>query len=153
MSYSQVPQIKRDALVALYNSTDGANWTDNTGWLGEAGTECSWFGVTCSSGSVTGIDLFSNCLSGSIPKEIWVLTKITSLNLGYNYFFIGRKTPKERGLTGEILRELGNLGNLTYLNLGWNNLTGTIPNELGKLTKLKTIFLAWTQLSGLVPEG
>ena len=21
------------ALVALYNSTDGANWTDNSGWL------------------------------------------------------------------------------------------------------------------------
>ena len=93
-SYAQIPQIERDALVALYNSTDGANWTDNTGWLGEAGTECSWFGVTCSSGSVTGIDLFSNCLSGSIPKEIWVLTKITSLNLGYNYFFIGRKNTE-----------------------------------------------------------
>ena len=46
-AYSQVPQIERDALIALYNSTDGANWTDNTGWLGEAGTECSWFGVRC----------------------------------------------------------------------------------------------------------
>ena len=46
-SYAQVPQIERDALIALYNSTDGANWTDNTGWLGEAGTECSWFGVRC----------------------------------------------------------------------------------------------------------
>jgi hypothetical protein len=34
MAYSQVPQIERDALVALYNSTDGANWTENTGWLG-----------------------------------------------------------------------------------------------------------------------
>jgi len=30
-SYAQVPQIERDALIALYNSTDGANWTDNTG--------------------------------------------------------------------------------------------------------------------------
>ena len=46
-SYAQIPQIERDALIALYNSTDGANWTDNTGWLGEAGTECSWFGIRC----------------------------------------------------------------------------------------------------------
>ena len=46
-SYAQIPQIERDALIALYNSTDGANWTDNMGWLGEAGTECSWFGVRC----------------------------------------------------------------------------------------------------------
>ncbi|MBM87009.1 MAG: hypothetical protein CMQ41_01390, partial [Gammaproteobacteria bacterium] len=48
VSYSQVPQIERDALVALYNSTGGANWRDNTGWLGAAGTECDWYGVTCS---------------------------------------------------------------------------------------------------------
>ena len=40
--YAQIPLIERDALVALYNSIDVANWTDNTGWLGEAGTECSW---------------------------------------------------------------------------------------------------------------
>jgi hypothetical protein len=39
MAYSQVPQIERDALVALYNSTDGTNWTDNTGWMGAVGTE------------------------------------------------------------------------------------------------------------------
>ena len=176
-SYAQIPQIERDALVALYNSTDGANWTDNTGWMGAAGTECFWFGVTCTSGVVTQLSLGANSLTGTIPAELGNLTnltmlylnnnelvgeippelgnltKLTMLNLGYNYSFIGRKTPKEPGLTGEIPRELGNLVNLTYLNLGWNNLTGTIPNELGKLTKLRTIFLAWTQLSGPVPEG
>ena len=32
-SYAQVPQLERDALIALYNSSDGANWVDNTGWL------------------------------------------------------------------------------------------------------------------------
>ena len=53
VSHAQVPQIERDALIALYNSTDGANWTDKTGWLGEAGTECSWFGVTCTNESVS----------------------------------------------------------------------------------------------------
>jgi hypothetical protein len=46
-SYAQVQQIERDALIALYHSTVGANWADNTGRLGEAGTECSWFGVRC----------------------------------------------------------------------------------------------------------
>jgi hypothetical protein len=51
LSYAQVPQIERDALVALYNSTDGANWTDNTGWMGAAGTECLSFGVTYYTGS------------------------------------------------------------------------------------------------------
>ena len=31
---NRISQIQRDALVALYNSTDGANWKNNTGWLG-----------------------------------------------------------------------------------------------------------------------
>ena len=64
MSYSQVSQIERDALVALYNSTDGVNWTDNTGWMGAAGSECSWFGETFTSASITVINLYSNSLSG-----------------------------------------------------------------------------------------
>ena len=34
---------EREALIALYNSTNGPNWGHeyNGGWLGEAGTECS----------------------------------------------------------------------------------------------------------------
>ena len=52
-AYSQVPQIEREALIALYNSTDGDNWTTNTGWNGAAGTECDWYGVTCTSSVIT----------------------------------------------------------------------------------------------------
>lgn len=37
---------QRYGLTAFYFSTQGAEWTDNTGWLGE-GNECTWFGVTC----------------------------------------------------------------------------------------------------------
>jgi hypothetical protein len=33
VSHAQIPQIERDALVALYNSTVGPFWTDNTGCL------------------------------------------------------------------------------------------------------------------------
>ncbi len=29
---TQIPKVECDALVDLYNSTDGANWKDNTGW-------------------------------------------------------------------------------------------------------------------------
>lgn len=28
----QIPQTEFDALVELYNATDGPNWTKNTGW-------------------------------------------------------------------------------------------------------------------------
>ena len=61
---------EREALVALYNSTDGGNWTNNTGRL-LSDDPCGWFGVTCLSGrGVTEVSLDSNNLTGSIPAEL-----------------------------------------------------------------------------------
>ena len=37
-AYSAIPNTERDALLALYTSTNGANWAYNDGWLGAAGT-------------------------------------------------------------------------------------------------------------------
>ena len=42
-----IPAAERNALIDLYNSTNGPGWTYKTNWLGAAGTECSWDGVTC----------------------------------------------------------------------------------------------------------
>jgi len=72
----QVPQTERDALIVLYNSTVGANWADNTGWMGEVGTECDWYGVTCSSGSVQEISMPANNLIGSIPGLILIAAQL-----------------------------------------------------------------------------
>lgn len=37
---TQVPQSECEALVALYDSTDGANWYDSDGWL-QTDTPCN----------------------------------------------------------------------------------------------------------------
>ena len=139
-SYGQVPQIEREALVALYNSTDGANWKDNTGWLGEAGTECDWFGVTCSSGVVTRLIFPYNSLTGTIPTELGNLTSLTFLDLSRN------------SLTGSIPSELGDLESLTILDLGLNSLSGTIPTEFGNLSNLTYLSLSYNSLSGAIPS-
>ena len=139
-SCAQIPEIERDALVALYNSTDGANWTDNTGWLGEADTECSWYGVTCSDGNPVSLRLQSNSLIGSIPAELGNLTNLTSLLLDNNT------------LTGSIPASLGNLTKLTDLFLNRNSLSGSIPSELGNLTKLSVLYLNSNSLSGSIPS-
>ena len=94
------PSLERDALIALYNSTSGADWTNNAGWMGAAGTECDWYGITCSNGSVTELRLSGNSLSGSIPSELGNLTNLTGLYLNDN------------SLSGSIPSELGNLTNL-----------------------------------------
>ena len=54
-------------------------------------------------------------------------------------------------LSGPIPVELGNLNNLTVLNLGSNRLSGPIPVELGNLTNLTVLNLVSNQLSGPIP--
>jgi hypothetical protein len=56
-------------LVALYNTTDGANWTTGTNWLSGTtvcnNSEAGWYGITCDeSNNITQINLPENNLSG-----------------------------------------------------------------------------------------
>ena len=55
------------------------------------------------------------------------------------------------GLTGEIPSEIGNLINLTHLNLGLNELTGDIPPSIGNLTSLTILRLYYNELTGEIP--
>ena len=56
-----------------------------------------------------------------------------------------------KGLTGVIPPELGDLTNLTHLELRDNRLTGVIPPELGDLTNLIQLDLADNRLTGAIP--
>jgi len=138
-AYSQVPAWEREALITFYNSTGGDNWSNNTGWNGAAGTECDWYGVTCTSGEITSLSLGYNNLSGSIPAELGNLTSLEYLYLNYNQ------------LTGAIPSELGNLTILKRLNLSINRLTGSIPPQLGNLTSLEYLYLNNNELTGSIP--
>ncbi|MBI4649364.1 MAG: hypothetical protein HY738_22885, partial [Bacteroidia bacterium] len=46
------------ALVALYNSTDGDNWFNNTNWL--IGPVSTWYGITISENRVIRITIWGN---------------------------------------------------------------------------------------------
>ena len=129
----------RAALVALYNATGGANWTNNTNWLSnEALSE--WYGVaTDATGRVTELHLSGNELSGAIPAELENLTNLQELHLSGNE------------LSGVIPAELGNLTNLQSLHLSGNELSGVIPAELGNLTNLQSLHLWSNELSGAIP--
>ena len=133
------PPAERAALVALYNATDGPNWTRNTGWNTTAPVG-DWYGVTTNdSGSVTALYLFRNSLSGSIPTNLTNLTNLTHLWLDSN------------SLSGSIPTEIGNLTNLTWLSLHSNSLSGSIPTELTNLTNLTQLWLYSNSLSGSIP--
>ncbi len=129
----------REALVVLYNATDGPNWDDDENWLSDAPLD-EWKGVaTSDDGRVTELDLSENRLSGEIPPELGRLASLTVLSLYGNE------------LSGEIPPELGRLASLTVLSLYGNELSGEIPPELGNLASLVLLSLYGNELSGKIP--
>ena len=134
------PSTDRDALVALYNATDGDNWTNNANWLSDEPLG-QWYGVTADgSGRVTELHLDENELDGEMPTELGGLSNLINLNLFRNQ------------LTGEIPSELSSLSNLKDLHLSENQLTGAIPTGLGSLSNLEGLFLDVNQLIGAIPS-
>ena len=131
--------LEREALVKLYNATDGPNWTNKTGWLSAAPLG-SWHGVyTDENGKVIQLILDENNLKGTLIPELRHLTSLKTLALSKNQ------------LSGNIPQELGELSQLKQLSLWGNQLTGTIPQELGQLARLEWLSLAENRLTGTIP--
>ena len=130
-----------DVLVALYDATNGDNWTNNDNWCTDVPLS-EWYGVTMDyyNEKVTLLNLNDNNLSGTIPEEIENLD-LSTLNLSNNQ------------LTGEMPASIGNVSTLYYLNIANNKLTGSIPSELGKLANLEYCYLFGNQLEGTLPES
>ena len=162
--FAQLPSLDREALVALYNATSGANWLENANWM-TSGALSTWYGViTDSQGRITELNLTRNQLKGELPPELANLTNLEVLALGGNQLpgtvpaWLGSLANLQElylwgnELTGEIPTELGNLTNLTILGLSENQLTGPIPSELGGLTSMQRLSLSENQLTGAIPS-
>ena len=80
-----IPAQERQVLLDLYTSANGASWTNNSGWNGAAGTECTWAAITCDGAGdhVTRIEMPANNLVGTLPA-ITNLTALTYLDVGNN---------------------------------------------------------------------
>ena len=151
------------ALIALYDSTDGNNWKDNTNWKSDS-LLSTWKGIHISDDRVVGISLDDNDLTGTIPYEIGNLSALQYLYLYDNQ--INGEIPSEIGnlntllylylennqLSGEIPTEIGNLRFLYYIKLDNNQLNGVIPSEIGNLSDLTGLDLSSNQLSGVIPS-
>ena len=71
----------REALVALYNATDGQNWNRSDNWLSDLPLG-EWRGVTTNDdGRVIRMNLRGYGLSGEIPAELGSLSNLFDLDL------------------------------------------------------------------------
>ena len=135
---TDIPQSQCQALVDLYHSTDGANWSIDGGDWNVTNAPCSWTRVTCSGNVVTEINLYSSHLTGTLPNSLVNLTGLTYLGLSGNQ------------LTGTIpTLPTG----LTWLDLSFNQLTGTIPTLPIGLIGLNLFFNQLTETIPTLPTG
>ena len=130
-----LPDVEVQALEALYNRTNGSNWTENTGWM-TSDHPCDWFGVYCANGHVTGLDLSFNNLTGTIPPQLGNLSALDWLNLSNNQ------------LSGSLPPQLGNLSNLTYLMLWRNQLSGRSRRSWAIYPRWRLLSLPITSSAG-----
>ena len=110
----------RAALVALYHSSDGANWRNNTNWL-SARPLGEWYGVTTDgTGRVAELDLGWGGLTGTLPPEIGNLSRLRELHFYDNF-----------DLTGPLPPEVGNRRRLESLGLTSTDIYATILEMAG----------------------
>ena len=127
--------VQRYAMLALELSLRGANTAATTAMSRIARQdECQWPGVTCTTREVT---TTSNNSSSTSRTGFPVVTKLVAAG---------------RSLTGTITPEIGLLSNLTYLDLGENQIQSVIPSSIYQLTSLEYLYLHQNQLTGSISE-
>lgn len=114
---------ERNALEALYNSTNGSNWS--TKWDFEKDPKF-WYGIKIKNGYVSEINLAGNALKGNFPS-VSAFSKLEKLDLSSNV------------LSGNLSPSVSGLSNLKRLDISYNALTGDPSNSLVPLTNLQEL--------------
>jgi len=123
----------RTALFELYDNLSGANWTTNTNWH-RGNDPCfmveRYYGVGKEDPCQRWYD-GPTCTAG----------RISAIFLSDN------------NLAGALnWSAVGELTNLTILDLSWNSISGTLPSELGLIRNLEILDLSHNMISGTLPS-
>ncbi|CAB9520690.1 LRR receptor-like serine threonine-protein kinase [Seminavis robusta] len=162
--------IQKFALATVFYATGGANWADHDHWLDHSVNECEWYTnqefslatstsflypgflkdffpstepppTTCDErGLYQHLWLDANNLQGSLPSELYLLTSLKTISVGWN------------NLHGSISRHIGHLRSLEGLSMGFGKDSGTIPSEIGFLRDLRMLALNDNNHEGFIPS-
>ncbi|XP_057441093.1 receptor-like protein 9DC3 [Lotus japonicus] len=95
--------------------------------------------LSCSSSSLSVLDLSACELQGSIPPSLSNLSHLTSLTLSHN------------NINGSIPSSLLTLPSLTSLDLSSNDLSGQIPDVFPKSNRFQELQLRENKIGGVLP--
>ena len=128
------------ALKALYSSTKGDKWNNNTGWL--KGDPCGnpfWYGIYCINGRVLQINLVDNQLDGKIPAELAKASALQVVRFYSNF------------LTGSIPEEIFTMQSLQIFDANNNQLSGELPSTIS-MANLTDLVLYANKIFGELPS-
>ncbi|WP_051443427.1 hypothetical protein [Curvibacter gracilis] len=136
-----LPVQQKQALIELYQATQGPLWRQAANWLQGDPCQQRWQGVSCRADgqAVIGLHLPGNRLQGALPDSFTALDTLESLDLRGNL-----------GLAGPLPR-LNALPALTQLNLSFNQFSGPLPAPL-RLPRLQSLVLSNNLLTGPLHE-
>ncbi|MCD7459011.1 hypothetical protein HAX54_039807 [Datura stramonium] len=110
--------------------------------LGPNGCPQNWYGISCSDGHVTSIELNDVGLVGTLD-----FAAISGLKMLHNLSVANNQ------LSGNITEEIGLIISLEFLDLSKNMFSGSIPSKLTSLKNLVSLNLSFNSLDGTVPAG
>ncbi|MEM7347097.1 MAG: hypothetical protein AAF485_22885 [Chloroflexota bacterium] len=151
----QIPQQECEALVALYQSLDGANWTNQGGWL-SGNTPCGWSGVTCSTPLVAPHFCHGRPVYAPVNhKSLWAYIENNPI---YQHIFCSSPPCRHyetRNIDVQIVHLCLDGLHVKSLRLSYKKLKNPLPSEIGQLaqlTQLEDLFLDGNGLTHLPPE-
>lgn len=146
-----------NALMSIYESTNGMFWYNNEGWRqGANGDSCdpcnfnggTWYGVHCENNRVSRLDFDGiddgsyetnregNNLNGPLPEAFGELVELELVLFDYN------------SLNGSIPKAIGNLQKMRNFSALECDFSGSIPDEIYNLKALTLLCFRENSLSG-----
>ncbi|KAK8563930.1 hypothetical protein V6N13_005851 [Hibiscus sabdariffa] len=114
--------------------------------------------------NLTSLHLAGNNFSGRVPEEILQSPKLQTLDLSFNELLQGsfQNFPPNASLQslvlsgtdfgGQLPESMGNLGQLTWIELAHCKFSGPIPKTLERLTQLTHLDFSYNNFSGPLPS-
>ena len=124
------------SLIEFYKQLGGPYWTNNDGWDPDGGADpcdpkARWYGVGC----IDPCDIYRDGPSCAFGR-------ITALTL------------RDNNISGPITNWtlVGELNNLTWIDLSVNDIHGSMPAEFGRIMNIEVLNMGYNKLSGQLPD-